>query len=163
MSIFFNMAEILEMAEQIERNGAAFYRKAAAGTSDSVGGKLLLELAEMEDDHEKTFAAMRSDLSGKDRVSTVFDPQGEAALYLQAMADGNVFDTKADPSAAITGEEPLADILRVAIGLEKDSIVFYLGLKDLVPPEWGKGKMDRIIREEMAHITLLNEKLKARG
>jgi len=43
--------------------------------------------------------------------------------------------------------------------LEKDSIVFYVGIKEAIPPDWGKAKIDAIIREEMGHISLLDDKL----
>ena len=49
MSNEFNIYEIFEMAEQIERNGALFYRKSAESVTDPDGKKLLMELAEMED------------------------------------------------------------------------------------------------------------------
>ena len=161
MGAQFSADEIFEMAEQIERNGAKFYRKAADGIDDKKEASILLDLAAMEKDHEKTFAAMRTDLSGVETEPTAFDPQGEAALYLQAFADGHVFDPKADPSAKLTGKESLNDILRIAIGLEKDSIVFYLGIRDTVKKKQGKEKIDGIIREEMSHITGLSKQLSA--
>jgi len=159
MSIHFNADEIFEMAEQIERNGAKFYRKVAEGTEDEGTKQFLLELAAMEDDHERTFAAMRAELSAEERTSTVFDPEGEAGMYLQAMADGYVFDVRADPAELLTGEETIAEVLGTAIGLEKDSIVFYLGIKEMVPEKLGKDRMNAIIKEEMSHITTLSNKL----
>ncbi len=159
MSIHFNADEIFEMAEQIERNGANFYRKVAGTADEAEVRRVLLDLAAMEDEHEKTFAAMRAQLSAEQRISITFDPEGEAAMYLQAMADGYVFDVRTDPSELLTGEEGLADILHTAIGLEKDSIVFYLGIRDLVPEKFGKGKINDIIKEEMGHITTLSQKL----
>lgn len=160
MSIDFNADEIFEMAEEIERNGAKFYRKAAEGREDMHSQQLLLDLAVMEDEHERLFTAMRKDLSKEERASDVFDPYGEAALYLRAMADGVVFNVSEDPSEKLTGSESMEDILRTAIELEKDSIVFYLGMKDLVPERLGKPKVEGIIREEMKHITDLNKALK---
>lgn len=159
MGFQFSADEIFEMAGEIERNGAKFYRKAAGGTGDSKVKQSLLDLAAMEDEHEQTFASMRAEVSGREQESTAFDPQGEAALYLQAFADGHVFDVKADPSENLTGGEGLDKILRTAIGLEKDSIVFYLGMKDLVTKKHGKDKMDAIIREEKNHITTLSKQL----
>ena len=50
-------------------------------------------------------------------------------------------------------------MLRMAIGLEKDSIVFYLGLKELVPERLGKGRLDGIIQEEYGHINSLSAKM----
>lgn len=161
MSIHFNADEIFEMAEQIERNGARFYRKVAEGSEDPGTRELLLGLAAMEDEHERTFAAMRAALSAEERTSTVFDPEGEAGMYLQAMADGYVFDMRADPTELLTGEEAIADVLRTAIGLEKDSIVFYLGIKEMVPERLGKDKISVIIKEEMGHITTLSNQLKS--
>ncbi len=161
MAISFNADEILQMAEQIERNGAKFYRKAANSIKQPENRDLLLNLAAMEDDHETTFAAMRAELPPEARQPTVFDPDDQGALYLQAMANRRVFDVQADPGERLTGQEAVEDILQIAIGLEKDSIVFYLGLKNLIPEKLGQGRVDDIIREEMKHIALLSSHLPA--
>jgi rubrerythrin len=80
-------------------------------------------------------------------------------MYLRAMADGHVFDLKRDPSEQLTGSESTEDIIRMGIGAEKNSIVFYLGLKELVSAPSGKDKVDAIIKEEMSHISTLTQKL----
>ncbi len=109
----------------------------------------------MEDEHEKTFADLRAGLSKKEKAATVFDPEGETTLYLHALADTRVFFEKnIDPSS-------IKDILKEAISAEKDSIVFYLGMKEIVPEKLGKAKIDAIIREEMTHIKLLSKELVA--
>ena len=161
MGIQFNADEIFEMAEQIERNGARFYRKAADAAPNARSRELLLQLAAMEDDHEKTFAAMRAELSQHERWEVVNDPYGEAVLYLQAFADGHIFDVKVDPSEALTGRETMEEVLKLAIGLEKDSIVFYLGIGDMVPGDLGRDRIDEIIREERSHVVLLSQELAA--
>ena len=153
MSFDFNADDILQMAEQIERNGAKFYRESAEAVADASAKELLLNLAAMEDDHEKTFSNLRSALSATEKEATVFDPQGEAASYLKALADTRVFFQKQIDSNA------MEDILKEAITAEKDSIVFYLGMKDLVPESLGKGRIDAIIKEEMAHIKTLSKEL----
>ena len=53
----------------------------------------------------------------------------------------------------------MRQVLHTAIGLERDSIVFYLGMKELVPENFGKDKIDGIIKEEMGHIKLLSNRL----
>lgn len=157
MSVVFNADEIFEMAEQLERNGAKFYR-AAAEKFSSVR-QLLLELAAMEDEHEQTFAAMRMELSGAEQQPTVFDPDGQAQMYLRSMSDGHVFDVKVDPVEQLGGLQTPEVVLKKAIDLEKDSIVFYVGLKQFVPPKAGKGRVQAIIEEEMSHIVTLNRQL----
>jgi len=155
----FNADEVFEMAEQIERNGAKFYRAAAKKLPDV--GKLLLNLAEMEDEHEKTFTAMRAELAGEEVEEPVYDPDGDAQKYLRVMADGHVFDLKADPVEQLADKETPEDILKMAMGAERDSIAFYVGLKDFVSQRAGKDKVEAIIKEEMGHITTLNQKLEA--
>jgi len=161
MSIQFNADEIFEMAEEIERKGARFYRQAAQSGASARTRERLIELAQMEEDHLRIFATMRKESSGQQWAETVYDPQGEVALYLRAMTSGKVFDVKTDPSTRLTGKETMEEILHIAIGLEKDSIIFYLGIKDMVPENLGREQIDRIIKEEMSHITTLNEELKA--
>ena len=159
MSIVFSADEIFEMAEQIERNGAKFYRKTAEAAPAVRSRRLLEDLAAMEDSHEKTFASMRADLSEQERAAMAFDPDDQAALYLRAIADGHVFDVKTDPSQRLTGRETMDEILRTGIGLEKDSIVFYTGIREKVPERLGKDKVDAILKEEMSHVTLLSKEL----
>ena len=155
--LYFHPGEIFAMAQEIERTGAHFYRAAAKTTALADLHELLLELAAMEDEHEKTFAAMQQGLSAKQGREAPRDE--EAALYLRAWADGHVFARKQEPAERLNGKETKEDILTRAIGLEKDSIVFYVGIKEAIPPEWGREKIDAIIREEMGHIRLLDEKL----
>ena len=70
MSYDFNADDVFEMAEQMERNGGKFYRTAADNTADSANKEFLLELAAMEDQHEKTFKAMRAELSNQEKASS---------------------------------------------------------------------------------------------
>ena len=155
MSYDFNADDVLAMAEQIEINGGRFYRTAADSTRDEANKKFLLDLAAMEDQHEQTFKTMRAELSQKEKQSTVFDPEGEAGLYLRALADTRVFFEKEIDVSSMKA------ILQSAITAEKDSIVFYLGMKEAVAEDLGIGRVDRIIKEEMEHIRLLGGKLAA--
>ena len=52
----FNADETFEIAEQIERNGAEFYKKAADLAPDDAARDLFLELTAMEERHEKKIA-----------------------------------------------------------------------------------------------------------
>jgi len=153
MSYDFNADDVLEIAEQLERNGGKFYRTAADSTSDPDNKEFLLELAAMEDQHEVTFKDIRAELSQKEKESTVFDPDGEAAMYLRALADTRVFFEKEIDVTSMRA------ILKSAITAEKDSIVFYLGMKEAVAESLGKGRLEHIIKEEMGHIKLLSSKL----
>jgi rubrerythrin len=160
MSYDFNADEVFKIAEQIERNGIKFYHEAGKNVSDEVAHSLFMDLASMEAEHEKTFASMRLDLSDREKEQSVFDPEGEAALYLKALADLQVFDQEGqedfDIAEDLSEKEKIKKILKAALGFEKESIVFYLGMKELVPAKAGKDKIDKIIKEEMGHIRLLS-------
>jgi rubrerythrin len=45
-------------------------------------------------------------------------------------------------------------VLEAAVNKEKDSIVFYLGMKEAIPS--GADQVDKIISEEMRHIRILS-------
>lgn len=154
----FNIDEIFEIAEQIERNGAKFYRAAADTLGDREQVLMLTDLAAMEDEHERTFAAMRKELAEGLKRESVYEPDDLAAQYLWAWASKAVFDVDADPFAVLAGGADLDEILKVAIGREKESIVYYEGLKAGVGPD-DKTKVDAIIQEEMLHVAILSKAL----
>ncbi len=155
MGFDFNIDEILAIAEEIERNGAAFYRTAAEGAPDEATRDTLNELARMEDQHEQTFISLRAELSEDDKKPGAFDPEDETAKYLKALADRRVFHDKAVDLSS------LEEVFQEAIQTEEDSIAFYVGMRDLVPARLGKDKISNIIKEEMGHLVLLTDKLEA--
>ena len=157
MVIPFNADEVFEMAEQIERNGGKFYR--AAAEKFPAVRELLLGLAKMEDDHERTFADMRVELSTKETAQTVFDPDDQAQMYLRAMADGHIFNPRVDPVEQVAGKDTPEGILNMAIAVERDSIAFYVGLKRSVSQAAGKDRVEAIIKEEISHVAILTEHL----
>jgi rubrerythrin len=155
MSIHFNADEVLEVAVRIEENGAKFYRKAADIQSEAENRAFLEKLASMEDEHGLTFIEMRQQLTEEEREGQVFDPNGEISLYLNALADTHGGEGTPSVADSLTGQETFQEILKIAIDLEKNSILHYLGLRDMVPPRLGKDKVDAIISEERKHIAQL--------
>ena len=55
----------------------------------------------------------------------------------------------------------MEDILNIALGLERDSIAFYTGIREAVPDELGKDKIKNILTEEMGHVRLLTKKIES--
>ncbi len=163
MSFDFNADEMFEIAINIEINGANFYRKMSENIKDSSIRQKLLNLASMEDSHKKIFESMRKDLSNREKEATVFDPQEETALYLKAFADLQVFDNEAKEefslSEELSEEAKMRKILRAALNIEWESIAFYTGMKELVPENLGKDRINEIIKEEMRHVKLLRDEL----
>jgi rubrerythrin len=163
MSYNFNADEILRLAEEIERNGARFYTLAADQSKSPSTRQFFTELASMEKEHEKVFTLLRSKLTAQEKAPITFDPDGETGQYLKALAGVSVVDDRAKNAfalaAKLSDQEGLVKALRAAIDLEKDSVVFYLGIKELVPAHLGRERVDEIIHEEMRHIRILGGKL----
>jgi len=159
MGLRLSSDEALEIAQRIEQNGARFYRRAAELKSLEKEKEILLKLARMEDDHEKYFRTMQDELSDAERSQKALDPFGEMLMYLEAMADMSGGEGSLKAIESLTGDESLLTILYKAIELEKESILYYVGLKDMVPSESAKKKIDEIISEEKSHIVTLKKEL----
>jgi len=154
MSLSFNADDILSMAEQIERNGAAFYKRASEIAADPIVKKRLAQLAEWEGGHESLFSTMRNELKGREAEQTAFDPEGDAAHYLREMADRHVFKS-GEISTLLTGKETPAQVIDIAINFERDSILFFQGVEAFVPAWLGKDKVHALVEEEMGHVAFL--------
>jgi rubrerythrin len=148
MKLYYSQEEALQLAVRIEDRGADFYRKAAAGSKDPETAALFVKLAEYEVEHGKYF------LSLLDAKYPNFEPSPLAG-DLFALADTAVFPD--GPEGVPSGP---AEALKMAIGFEKDSVLFYLGLKEAVNDPAGADGIGRIIREEMSHISALSALLK---
>lgn len=158
--IAFNVDEVFEIAEQIERNGAAFYRKAVS-FAQADARDFLLNLANQEDEHERTFAAIRAKLVAAPQSVAAYDQDDIVAAYLRAMAGQYVFHKKQSPQDVLSDKQSLSDVLTLAIRQEKDSIVLYLGLMDALADSEDRDKVRRIIKEEQKHLVELLEKQRA--
>ncbi len=159
MSITFNVAEVFDIAIQLERNGATFYRKSSKHAPDESTKQDLLDLASMEEAHEITFRDLKNELLGAQAEADWFDPDGEASKYLQTFASGHVFDITFDMYEALPDDPSIKDILTFAIQRERDSVLFFSGMRDLVPSEQGADKIQDIIKQEMGHVVLISNRL----
>ena len=156
--MIFNSDEIFEIAIQIEKNGQDFYRKAAKIAASSDISEFLISLAEMEVGHEELFKELKKSLS--DYPQDEFpDMDDQLAHYLKSYANGKVFDPSSAPEDKINSEMSIQEIFDVAINFERESVIFFTLVKEMVPEEFGKDKIDVLIKEEITHIAILNNRL----
>jgi rubrerythrin len=157
--IKYSADDVFEMAVRSEHNAAAYYRKAAQLHRDQSETEFLVKLAEMEDEHERTFRSLRSELTARERMPTALDPYDQNSLYLSSMANKHIAEGTPTLADTLTGQETMTEILTAACDLEKESILFYVGMKDMVPEDLGKQRIERIIEEEKSHFVTLTEEL----
>ena len=161
MTLALNAFEVFEIAVQIERNGAKFYRKAAELFNESDIRTLFIDLADWETRHEQFFQDMGKQLVKLNKKTRTIDPE-KKEFEPKLMACLGVFGSGSEPVHRLRSVENTSEVLKRAIEKEKDSITFYEGLKDFVPDRIDKKKIDNIIEEEMHHIEILNQALKQR-
>ncbi len=157
MNLELNAEEIVEVACQIERDGAAFYRRAAGLVNNDDAKKLLEDLAVLEEEHEVSFENLRADPEFLSEL--LGDPEGNTCKYLQALTDGVIFSGAKNAADRLKGEVDISQIIKTAMELEIASIVFYQGIRELITTESRGGKLDAIIAEERRHVIILSEAL----
>jgi rubrerythrin len=160
VGISFNADEVFEMAEEIERQASKFYSEASKKASSKELKNFFIELSGMEAKHLKIFADMRKQLSEQEKTTTTYDPDNEAALYLKTMADAKGWEGRISPTQKFTGKESMKEVIEIALNAEKESVVFYYGLKSMISEGAGRDKVEHIIIEELSHIRTLLEYLK---
>jgi rubrerythrin len=145
--------EALGIAIQIETNGKEFYLQAARAQQSDDDSRELLKLATMEDTHRDTFERMRAKArDGRGR------PLGsQPVLYLQAVADAHGGEGDPFEAEALDGSETLEEILWTAIKLEEKSILFYVGLMDVLDDPDDRRALEAIIAEERSHVAVLTQ------
>jgi rubrerythrin len=148
--------EVLEIAENLERNAARFYRKAAEICDDPQVSRLFNELARWEMRHVRVFVEMREYLSEKAWELGYFQPERVNGAAVPVPA---VFGAHADPAPALTGRESKADVLRMALRKEECTIAYYTSLMELTLGERNLEAIQEIILEEQKHVKILIQAL----
>lgn len=153
MSISFSGSELINIAIGIERRGIAFYETMVKSTKNAVARDVFRHLADMERNHVQIFQDM---LGEADKYQPPETYAGEYAAYLQALVDSAVFTDDMVTSEMATRVESDIEAVELAISAEKDSILFYYGMKDVMP-ERAQPMVNKIIAEEKEHLRQLSE------
>jgi len=139
----FNIGEAFVIAVQLEKNGAAFYKKVASSVSDSAAREFLEELAEQELEHEKVFTEIATSSMAKIEM----DETTEA--YIKVLATEFVFTLEHNKEN--WENMTFLNAIDFAIGREKDAIIFFMGLTGALEGEDYK-RINRIVQEEKSHM-----------
>jgi len=153
VSISFYGSELINIAIGIERRGIAFYDVMAKSTQSAAARDIFRYLVGMEREHIQTFQSM---LDEADRYEIPEMYAGEYAAYLQALVDSAVFTDDMATSEMATQADSDIKAIELGISAEKDSILFYYGMKEIMPQR-AHPTLDKIIAEEKLHLRQLAE------
>ena len=160
MSQKFNADEVFKIGVQIEKNGREFYLAAAAKTTDTDLKKLFSELATWETRHATLFESLRSNLPADVKNDNIYDPENNIHLYLKSVADNTIFVQGNEMEKVVSTCNSAVEILEKALTFEKESVVFYTSMKEIVPGELGKSEIDKLVLEELFHVGQLTKEIK---
>ncbi len=153
-------AKVFDAAVQIERNGAAFYRKTAAYATKKDQREMLLGLAKAEDLHAASFARLKKRLVDSAQEAERIDRDGPGIRYLQIFAKEGIFNMTLDAAQALSEEPTMRDLLDFAVEREKDSVLFYSGIRAALMKKADRDTVDAIVGEELTHLVLLHLAIK---
>ena len=160
MILGFNANEIFEVAIQIEENGRLFYEKSGEMVEDIDIKDLFKDLAKKEQEHKNAFVSMKSQLPESAKKPIAWDPDNETEAYLKMMADINIFKAGVNVEKKLEQIKDVKDAIKFAIGFEKDSILFYVLIKDSTEEDKGREFIDKLIEEEKEHLRKLSRELR---
>lgn len=142
----------LEFAMQMERDGKAFYEKAAADAPNPEVRKILLTLAEEEERHYRIFRSLREGAMVAARSE--LDKRAETVSIAR-----NLFQQMADKGEKTLYGEDARAVWKEAQKLEQKSEAMYREEADKAADTDRKELLNKIADEEKNHIYLVDNML----
>ena len=153
MTISLSATEIIKTAIEIEKRGIAYYDVMAESTWHEVARDLFKHLAGMEHQHRDTFEKLLDQI---DKQDSERQPENEETAYIQSLADSAVFTDELAASELATHLDNEIEAMDIAITAEKESILFYYEMLDVVSQATAP-VVRHILNEEKMHLTQLSE------
>lgn len=145
----YSIHEVLEQAIRTEQLGFEFYNDMARQFKKNTElSKIFTFLAQQEVQHEKTF----NELKTRRTLDEEFENWEEVSNYLRAVVESEFFLGKSKSLPSMKNITSVIEALNFAIAFERETILYFLGLKEAVKE---KQIIEKIINEEKGHITLL--------
>lgn len=144
----YSIREVVEQAVRTERLGYEFYTTIAKRFEKNEGLKKLFDtLAGKELVHEKMFLELR-DMMGEEEP----EAWAEVSEYMRAIVQSEFFLGRNKSLPSLDHVKTVEDAVRFAMGFEKETLLYFYGLRDAVQE---KDVVDEIINEERSHLMWL--------
>ncbi len=156
MGIMFTSQEIIETAISAEVNSKKFYEEMSKKVKEKEIKKLFEELANIEKAHINDFKSLYDKI--KNKKEEIAGDEEEFSRYMRSYMESWVFKTFEEKKDMVNVND-IQSILNFAISFERETILFYHGIKDNVSKEASK-IVNEIIKQEIEHIINLDNILK---
>ena len=158
MAEFFSAADVIGAAVEMEKRGQVVYRRMAGAASEERVKRFFEGLAAEEARHEQIFAAMAARV-GKAELPA-WSAMQEYGDYLSALLDSHALFSPRQTEALMDAAGSLEDAVQAAMKLEKDSMLFFQEMLQLVPGS-EHAHIWECIEEERRHLRQLASLLKS--
>jgi rubrerythrin len=158
--VLLQATDIFELAMQVEKSGETFYGAAVVKLDSSGVRDLFEDLVLQEIKHYRCFRSLLESIRGRPLLTA--EQWREYQGYLNATVQSAFFD---GPDKALALAETVRDrqqAIRMAIEFEKETLLFFYDLYDIVPDP-GKRAVREIVQEERSHIRRLAGMLQDNG
>jgi rubrerythrin len=145
---------VLRWAMEIEESGQAFYEAVAAKAQDREAKLLLQDLAYQEERHYRTFQNILDKMPEAD----IETDSAEYQRYLQTALDKALLGGPDKGLALAQQATNEVEALQAAIAFEKDTLLFFYDLRDMVPASQQE-TISAIIEQEKSHVKQLSRVL----
>lgn len=153
MGNIFAGSEIVELGVQIEKNGRDFYNTLVSQSKIPKAKEVFNYLAGEEEKHIVVFQKI---LASVEKYEPPESYPGEYFAYMNALASEHIFTQKDKGKAVAQKIKSDQEAVSMGIGFEKDSIIFYEGMKKVVP-DYDLKVLDELIAQEQDHLKQLAE------
>lgn len=152
MSDKFSIQEIIEIAIEVEKNGAAFYSTLAKSAKTNRLKELFDYLSKEEKQHIVRFQEILESVGGYQISEAYYATQYMG--YMKALADERVFKSEVSAAEVADGVKSPIEAIDIAIGFEKESVIFLHEMWELVP-ESDRDAIQKLLDEERDHLRRL--------
>lgn len=142
----FTIADICNIAVQIEKNGEETYRKASLASKNPEVAQLLAAMADDERRHGEWLATITSN---KPLTDEQREMEAVGRTLLQDMVKGNPFLLA---KSELQRAESVGEVLTRSIAFEEDTVLFYQFINEFLDDQDAVHKMQTIIAEERKHV-----------
>ena len=151
MPNLFTGADILNIGIEAEQLGEQFYTGVAEQAPDQKVMTACMRLAGEEREHARLLRQM---LAEWDQAQAKLDASDETMDYVHALLWQRMLPQRDDAEALIRGAKTLTDLFGIAATLEKDSILFYYEMRELVGQQ-AQPMVTGIIDQEKSHLAMV--------
>jgi rubrerythrin len=149
----FTVADLSDIAIQIENNGKESYRQASRAVTDPKVAQMLAWMADEEERHANWFARLPVTSRALSTEEQEIEDMGRALLR-DILKSGSDF---LHNQTALTESADFKEVLANARKFEEETIVFYEFLLGLLEDQQAIARLKEIIAEERRHVAILEE------